>query len=115
MSDLTEEQKREIEWLMEHPGRIYTLALHKWGREAQLGIIFEELGELISQISRYFIRKRGSIDDLASEVADAEICCAQLRMMMGECSELIDEQKDFKLRRLIERLHDRPDPPKRPL
>lgn len=105
-----------VQALLGDPEKIYEMALDKWGGDAQLGIIFEELGELMSQISRFFIRERGSIEELASEVADAEICCEQLRLMMTrvypEAEELIEAQREFKLRRLIERLHDRPDPPK---
>lgn len=82
---------------------LYEQAIEAWGEGAQLGMAQEECGELITIISRRF-RGRGDDADLAEEIADVEIMCEQLRLIVGD--EQVAEHKAEKLNRLRERLND---------
>ena len=61
----------------------------------------EECAELIEAICHYR-RSRIPIERLASEVADVELMVAQLRVMIGDVA--VDVEKDYKIRRLRERI-----------
>lgn len=76
-------------------------ALETWGVEEQFGMAVEECGELLTAINQL---KRGRIDKskLATEVADVFIMMNQLAIIAGEPE--VQEQIEYKLRRLKERL-----------
>lgn len=78
-------------------------ALDTWGYDAQLGMANEELAELITAINQF---KRGRIDkkQLASEIADSFIMVSQMAIMVGE--DLVQEQIEYKMTRLDQRLTD---------
>ena len=81
---------------------LYQLVLDKWGSDAQLTVVIEELSELIKEVCKM---KRGMnhIEHLAEEVADVEIMCEQLRYIF-DIDEPVDEWKQLKLARLADRL-----------
>ena len=76
-------------------------ALRQWGHENQTNMVLEELGELVAAINR---NRRGRIDrtELASELADVLIVCAQLRESIGPGT--VDLAIEAKLARLEGRL-----------
>lgn len=82
---------------------LYQQALDTWGEGSQYGMAQEECGELISAINRHF-RGDADSDDVAAEVADVEIMCEQLRILIGD--QRVEQHKTEKLDRLEDRLND---------
>ena len=85
---------------------VYEAALEKWGVEAQLFMLFEEIGELQQAISKH--HREGSLDTknrIIEEVADVEIMLEQLRLVahipIGEV-EAVKAEKIGKLRKILE-------------
>lgn len=82
---------------------IYKLALDKWGIEAQIGMLTEECGELLSAVNK-FNRSRCSRDDVLTELADVSIMVEQLSLIYGGYDKFIEE-RDKKLTRLLKRIN----------
>lgn len=84
---------------------LYQRVLDKYGFDAQMTVVIEELSELIKEICK---NKRGNsnLDSIAEEVADVEIMCEQLRFIF-QFDYRVDEWKKAKLDRLNERINDR--------
>lgn len=80
---------------------LYQKALSKWGEEAQLNMVYEEVGELLTAMSR-FKRGRTSHYDVMTELADVSIMVEQIATLMNY--EDFEKEKDYKLTRLKERL-----------
>lgn len=80
---------------------LYAKAVVVFGKEHQMRKAMEECGELIAAINQY-ADGRISEEAIASEIADVEIMCAQLRLIVG--SIVVKEQKAKKLNRLIARI-----------
>jgi hypothetical protein len=89
---------------------LYEKAVRVWGTESQLRMLQEECGELIAQVNR-IARGRGDMVELACEIADVEIMCAQARVIVGNIA--VDRAKATKLIRLRQRLGEAAsiDPP----
>ena len=83
---------------------IYKLALDKWGIEAQIGMLTEECGELLSAVNK-FNRSRCSSDDVLTELADVSIMVEQLSLIYGGY-EKFQIEKDKKLIRLLKRINN---------
>ena len=81
---------------------LYQLAIDKWGKTGQLTVAIEELSELTKEICKT-LRNIGHTERLAEEVADVEIMCEQLRYIFA-IDEAVDDWKEYKLRRLADRL-----------
>ena len=79
--------------------QLYQRAIDLFGKDAQINMVFEETGELISKLSQY-IRGRVHVLEVASEIADVEIMLAQLKMILN-LEEDTDRIKIDKLVRLI--------------
>jgi len=85
---------------MEKQDRInlYKEALEKWGEEAQVNMLNEELGELITAVAQ-FKRGRTSYHDVMTELADVFIMVEQIATIMNyEDFEKELERKLIKLR-----------------
>ena len=69
---------------MEKQDRInlYKEAILKWGDEAQVNMLNEELGELITAVAQ-FRRGRTSHHDVMTELADVFIMVEQIATMMN--------------------------------
>ncbi len=76
-------------------------ALKTWGEEEQFWMAVEECGELLTSLNQ-LRRRRIDKAKLASEVADVFIMMNQLAIVVGEAE--VQEQIEYKLRRLKERL-----------
>lgn len=81
---------------------LYQLAIDRWGVDAQLTVVIEELSELAKEICKL---KRGfdNLEGLAEEIADVEIMCEQLRFIIDKDFK-INAYKQAKLKRLADRL-----------
>lgn len=80
---------------------LYQKALSKWGEEAQLNMVYEEVGELLTALSR-FKRGRANHYDVMTELADVSIMIEQMATLMSY--EDFEEEKEYKLNRLKEKL-----------
>ena len=77
--------------------KIYKEAIAKWGEEAQVNMLNEECGELITAVAQ-FRRGRTSHHDVMTELADVSIMIEQIATMMNY--EDFEKEKDRKLIRL---------------
>lgn len=84
---------------MEKQDRInlYKKALRTWGEEAQVNMLDEELGELITAVAR-FKRGRATHQDVMTELADVFIMVEQIATMMSYDD--FEKELDRKLVRL---------------
>jgi NTP pyrophosphatase (non-canonical NTP hydrolase) len=76
-----------------------TRAIRRWGVDAQVGMAIEECAELIVALRHV---DRGREADVASEVADVLIMCAQMACIVG--IDKVASEVERKLSRLSERL-----------
>lgn len=83
--------------------KLYLDAIVNGGAELQFHMAMEECLELALTILRLY-RKRATLRDIASEVADVEILCGQLRLMIGD--DVVDRIKQSKLERLRIRINE---------
>jgi NTP pyrophosphatase (non-canonical NTP hydrolase) len=88
--------ERDAETLLE--------ALNTFGCEAQVRMLQEECAELIAAINQWW-RNRVDTTAVAEEIADVEIMCAQVRIMVSGAA--VDKAKEAKMARLRERLAER--------
>lgn len=81
---------------------IYNAAIEKWGIDAQVWMVIEEMSELQKEICKI---KRGKHDPyaLADEIADVTIMLEQLRIMFG-LNDLVCQHMDAKIERLKNRI-----------
>lgn len=79
-------------------------ALGLWGLQSQIDMSIEEMSELILVLQKFFRRGSKTIRDVATEIADVEFMCDQLRCIVGD--EIVDEEKAFKLKRLQARMEE---------
>ena len=82
--------------------KTYTNALVTYGEELQMIVAIEELSECAKELCKC-MRRKGDIEHLAEEIADATICLEQMRMFFG-INEKVCEYMDQKVRRLDDRL-----------
>ena len=80
---------------------LYEKAYRKWGAEAQIGMLFEEIGELMVAINKNRRLVNGcDTDKVIDEIADVEIMLEQFCYMGMITREAIDKRKRQKLKRL---------------
>jgi len=79
-------------------------AIELWGVKAQVGMVMEECGELLTALNR-FDRGRATAEDVASEIADVIILMAQMKVIFGD--KIVQDAIDFKSQRLIDRVESR--------
>ena len=82
--------------------KIYKTALSKYGEEAQLNMLYEEMGELLTAIAR-LKRGRANHFDVMTELADVSIMVEQMATLMS--FDDFETEKDRKLNRLKEKLN----------
>lgn len=83
-------------------------AIERYGTSAQLDMAIEECSELINSIEK-FRRGRVEVKDVVTEIADVQIMCAQLEIIFGGSSKIVEMERARKMDRLRTRL----DTPKR--
>ncbi len=82
--------------------KIFNNAIKKWGKESQILVAVEEIGELLQSISK-FNRGKITTDDILEEIADVEIMLNQL-IIIYSCHDsynTILNKKFAKLKRLL--------------
>jgi NTP pyrophosphatase (non-canonical NTP hydrolase) len=82
---------------------ILDAVVQKWGVDAQIGILHEEIGELQSALNK-FNRGRALRDDVCEEIADCLMMLQQMRRIFGQAS--VDKYVKIKTERLEERIAD---------
>ena len=90
---------------MAEPTPLYLRAIAAWGAASQMDMLYEEIGELLTAIG-HARRGRGTVADIAGEIADVRIMLDQLCVIL-ECGDLADARKVEKLARLEARLDER--------
>lgn len=80
---------------------IYRDAIHTFGALDQMNQCIEECAELITAL-RHWSRKRATVADVASEIADVAIMVSQMREFFGPA--LVDECMEAKKERLRKRI-----------
>jgi NTP pyrophosphatase (non-canonical NTP hydrolase) len=82
--------------------KIYETAIKTFGINTQSRVFVEECAEAIVEVMHYYNRGRGTLDDVASELADVEIMLAQMKLIVNnEAGEdLVENYKQVKLLRL---------------
>jgi NTP pyrophosphatase (non-canonical NTP hydrolase) len=80
---------------------LYKKAIKTWGEDAQVNMLNEECGELLTAVAQ-FKRGRTSHHDVMTELADASIMIEQIATIMNYDD--YEKEKDRKLNRLKERL-----------
>ena len=79
--------------------KLYKEAVDKWGEEAQINMLNEECGELITAVAQ-FRRGRTSHHDVMTELADVFIMVEQIASMMSYDD--FEKELDRKLLKLKE-------------
>lgn len=80
---------------------LYKQAIEKWGEMAQINMVFEECGELLTALAQY-LRGRVSNPEVVTEIADVQIMMEQMSVLFGQQEVAIEKER--KLERLKERL-----------
>ena len=84
------------------PSEIYANAIMEFGVDAQIDMLHEEVGELLSAINKY---KRGRVgnEDVITEIADVMIMCGQMAFVFGPV------QTECEMKRKLVRIQQRID------
>lgn len=85
---------------------VFLTAIEKWGAEAQIMMVFEEMSELQKELCKNY-RGNTNVESIADEVADVEIMLAQLKIIFGIESSVRKHRK-AKIDRLMNRLGMKP-------
>ena len=95
-------KKRIPNYTLQEETDVLLTAVKIWGTEAQLGMVYEELGELITVLNQ---SRRGRVNTaaVAEEIADVRIMLRQLEIMLGLDSQC-KRYRSIKLDRLRERM-----------
>lgn len=80
---------------------LYRTTIRTWGKEGQIDMFHEEVGELLSALNKY---KRGRVkaEEVITEIADVQIMVEQLAEMFGTIN--VRHEKLRKLSRLAIRV-----------
>ena len=87
---------------MMHEMSLLQRAIAKWGEDAQMKMVLEEMSELQKEICKLW-RGKDNRDAIAEEVADVEIMLDQLKLML-DIPYQVEQHRQNKLQRLQERL-----------
>lgn len=87
---------------MMHEMSLLQRAISKWGEDAQMKMVLEEMSELQKEICKMW-RGKDNRDAIAEEVADVEIMLDQLKLML-DIPYQVEQHRQNKLQRLQERL-----------
>lgn len=81
---------------------LYEKAIDKWGAEAQITMVFEEMAELQKELCKA-LRGGTNSTNIAEEIADVKIMLEQMEQYF-EVETQVEKFKEYKLARLEERL-----------
>lgn len=80
-------------------------AVQKWGKEAQLLMVLEEMSELQKEILKNINRNKDNIQEIIEETADVEIMLEQLKYIY-HIHKAVEEKIPLKLQKVKHRLED---------
>ncbi|CAM2952075.1 hypothetical protein HAHI6034_05625 [Hathewaya histolytica] len=87
---------------MDKNKEIYTKAIERYGLNAQIDMVFEEMSELQKELCK-FKRGKKTVDNIAEEIADVTIMLEQMQLAF-DIKDKVQFQKDLKVKRLENRL-----------
>ena len=90
---------------MMHEMSLLQRAIAKYGKDAQMKMVLEEMSELQKEICKLW-RGKDNRDAIAEEVADVEIMLDQLKLML-DIPYQVEQHRQNKLQRLRERLEEK--------
>ena len=90
---------------MMHEMSLLQRAIAKYGKDAQMKMVLEEMSELQKEICKMW-RGKDNRDAIAEEVADVEIMLDQLKLML-DIPYQVEQHRQNKLQRLQERLEEK--------
>ena len=90
---------------MMHEMSLLQRAIAKYGKDAQMKMVLEEMSELQKEICKLW-RGKDNRDAIAEEVADVEIMLDQLKLML-DIPYQVEQHRQNKLQRLQERLEEK--------
>jgi hypothetical protein len=73
--------------------------IDKNGVKYQMGVCIEELAELTKELTKH-LRDKGSEMHTLEEVADVEVCLAQVKLMFCDAQDKVNMFKRYKMERL---------------
>lgn len=82
--------------------KIMQSAVSTFGERSQVNMFFEEAAELQNAICKYY-RGRGTIENIAEEIADVQIMLEQLSIIF-DCNSTVRTFIDQKIERLAKRI-----------
>lgn len=85
-------------------------AIDVFGADSQVYMAIEECSELVDALMKYR-RGRIGVNDVVTEIADVQIMCAQLEIIFGGSSKIVEMERAKKMDRLRGRIekHDMGD------
>lgn len=83
---------------------LYALVWAQFGAYKQIVVAMEECAELTKELSKV-LRDKGNLMNVAEEIADVEIMIEQIKQHFA-CGDTVEQIKDFKLRRLHNKLNE---------
>lgn len=78
-------------------------AIDSFGVGSQIDMAIEECAELINALEKYR-RGRIGISEVVTEIADVQIMCAQLELIFGGGSKVVEMERQRKMDRLRNRI-----------
>lgn len=88
-----------------HEMSLLQRAIAKYGKDAQMKMVLEEMSELQKEICKMW-RGKDNREAIAEEVADVEIMLDQLKLML-DIPYQVEQHRQNKLQRLQERLEEK--------
>lgn len=98
-------EEREM-YMKDIEEKVYRQALYKWGSEAQITMVFEEMAELQKELCKYLRTENEDIETksrIAEEIADVEIMLEQMKLLF-KIENAVEKHKKLKIQRLKNRL-----------
>lgn len=97
------EEERDLFVVLPLPDNIFRQAVNTFGADHQIGMLHEEVGELLAAINQY-ARGRVKKDAVVTEIADVIIMCEQMAEIFGR--EETEAEKKRKIQGLAEKLEE---------
>lgn len=80
-------------------------AIDTFGVSSQIDMAVEECSELVDALMKYN-RGRVGVQEVVTEIADVQIMCAQLEIIFGGSSKIVEMERMRKMDRLRQRLEN---------
>lgn len=89
---------------------LFRAALDLWGAEAQVGMLHEEIGELLMVVNKVCRESPGAAHlalrgNALEEIEDVRIMLDQMIVLLGSTDDHQDKLRDYKIERLSSLMH----------